>query len=65
MISVWTNSIAIFILVGARTTEQSQVKQELLFCARVLLGNTQRIILKSRILECLLLMMSLVEHGID
>ena len=45
MISVWTNPIAIFILIGARTTEQSQVKRELLFCARVLLGNIRRIFL--------------------
>ena len=37
MISVWTNPIAIFILNGARTTEQSQVKHE--FCARVLYGE--------------------------
>ena len=44
-ISVWTNPIAIFILIGARTTEQSQVKHELLFCARVLFGNIRRIIL--------------------
>ena len=42
MISVWTNPIASFILIGARTTEQSQVKRELLFCARVLLGNIRR-----------------------
>ena len=39
MISVWTNPIAIFILIGAWTTEQSQVKRELLFCARVLIGE--------------------------
>ena len=45
MISVWTNPIAIFIFIGARTTEQSQVKHELLFCARVLLGNIRRIFL--------------------
>ena len=45
MISVWTNPTAIFILIGARTTEQSQVKHELLFCARVLLGNIRRILL--------------------
>ena len=36
--------------------EQSQVKHELLFCARVLLGNIRRLFIKkSRILECLLL----------
>ena len=45
MISVWTNPTAIFILIGARTTEQSQVKHELLFCARDLLGNIRRIFL--------------------
>ena len=45
MISVWTNSTAIFILIGARTTEQSQVKHELSFCAKVLLGNIRRIFL--------------------
>ena len=57
MIIVWRNPTAIFILIGARTTEQSQVKHELLFCARVLLGNIRRIffIKKSRILECLLI----------
>ena len=43
MISVCTNPTAIFILIGARTTEQSQVKHELLLCARVLLGNIRRI----------------------
>ena len=43
IISVWTNPTAIFILIGAWTTEQSQVKHELLFCARVLLGNIRRI----------------------
>ena len=37
MISVWTNPTANLILIGARMTEQSQVKHELLFCARVLL----------------------------
>ena len=45
MISVWTTPTAIFILIGARTTEQSQVKHELSFCARVLLGNIRRILL--------------------
>ena len=45
MISMWTNPTVIFILIGARMTEQSQVKYELLFCARVLLGNIRRIIL--------------------
>ena len=56
MISVWTNPTAIFILIGARTTEQSQVKHELLFCARVLLGNIRKLKKKkSRILECLLI----------
>ena len=45
MISVWTNPTAIFILIGARATEQSQVKYELLFCARVLLGNIRRFFL--------------------
>ena len=45
MISVWTNPTAIFTLIGARTTEQSQVKHELSFCARVLLGNIRRIFL--------------------
>ena len=56
MISVWTNPTAIFTLIGARTTEQSQVKHELSFCARVRLGNIRRIffIKKSRILECLI-----------
>ena len=45
MISVWTNPTAIFILIGAQTTEQSQVKHELSFCARVLLGNIRRMFL--------------------
>ena len=45
MISVWTNLTVILILIGARMTEQSQVKHELLFCARVLLGNIRRIFL--------------------
>ena len=45
MISVWTNPTAIFILIGAQMTEQSQVKHELSFCARVLLGNIRRIFL--------------------
>ena len=45
MISVWTNLTAISTLIGARTTEQSQVKHELSFCARVLLGNIRRIFL--------------------
>ena len=45
MISVWTNPTVIFILIGAQTMEQSQVKHELSFCARVLLGNIRRIFL--------------------
>ena len=45
MIIVWKNPTAIFILIGACTTEQSQVKHELLFCARILLGNIRRIFL--------------------
>ena len=45
MIIVWTNPIAKFILIGAQTTEQSQVERELLFCARVLLGNIRRFFL--------------------
>ena len=37
MISVWTNPTAIFILIGARTTEQSQVKHELSVDSPILL----------------------------
>ena len=47
MISVWTNPTVIFILIGARMMEQSQVKHELLVCARVLLGNIQISYLKN------------------
>ena len=56
MTSVWTNPTAIFILIGAWMMEQSQVKHELLFCARVLLGEYTEnfLIKKSLILECLL-----------
>ena len=39
MISVWKNPTAIFILIGVWMTEQSQVKHELSFCAKVLLGE--------------------------
>ena len=50
MISMWTSPTAIFILIRAWTTEQSHVKHELLFCARVLLENIRRIF-KLKILD--------------
>ena len=54
MNSVWTNPIATFILIGARTTEQSQ--RDVILCQGSIGEYTENFFIKkSRILECLII----------
>ena len=54
MNSVWTNPIATFILIGARTTEQSQ--RVVILCQGSIGEYTENFFIKkSRILECLII----------